>query len=127
MTELVRSIEIRKQDRYVHAGPVGGGCFWALATVNDLPANHRLARADAAYLLRHGDLYMQDATRPGTWRAVTSTAELGGFSASLEDKYEACETRFIARPYLPELYFVPRTWRGLRAIRRAESRARRIS
>ena len=118
MASLIRSLNIR--DKRHHDGPVAGGTFWALASVASFPASAQVAKADAAHLLRHGTLWLQDASKPGSWVQVTSSADLGVFrvgDGSLVDG-----TVSVA-PFLPELYFVPKNWRGARAVQRAQRRA----
>lgn len=120
---LARSIDIHPSQRRVHAGPVAGGTFWALDGLNDLPTDHRLAKADASYLILHGNLYVQDATRPGTWSPVRDVI----FHRVVQDGSLVDGTFLVSvRPYLPELYYSPKTWRGRRAIRRAIQRATRL-
>lgn len=123
---LVRSIDVPASRKSRHLGPVAGGSFWAIAGLNDLPACHRVASADAAYLLRYGALFIQDAVHPAGWTQISSAKELRQFRLSVVDGSMVDETlRISVVPFLPELYFVPRSWRGRRAVRRAQHRAMR--
>lgn len=121
---LTRHCDINARARRQHDGPVAGGTFWALAAANDLPLGGPIAHADPVAMLRHGRIWWQDATRPGTWQPVTSAAQVAKLQrqarASLRDDWQGCTARL---EFVPEFYFAPRNWRGRRLVDRATARA----
>ena len=110
----------------IHPGPIPGGTFWALDGAHDLPIyGESVAYADPGYLMRHGSLWMQDVLHPGSWEPVTDLTQLAGFHTRYVGHYEGMD--IWVEPYQPEFYYVPCTFRGARAIRRAHNHLHYVS
>ncbi|WP_053958112.1 hypothetical protein [Sulfobacillus thermosulfidooxidans] len=123
---LIRLVDFPDSKKAIHRGPVPGGTFWALDGVHDLPVfGHRVAYADALFLMKHGTLYIQDVRQPDTWHIVSDLAALRVFHVTYATTCDGDDYP-VFWPYLPELYYVPRTFRGGRSIARVQRRARSI-
>lgn len=121
---LTRTLEIPACEKRLRNGPCAGGTFWALGGLIAYPAEHRVARADAGYLLKHGDLYFQPTTQADAWVKAGSLDDLRQFRRIVVDGSLVDGTGYVtALPFLPEFYYVPRSWRGRRAVERAHRRA----
>ena len=119
--KLIRELATFPQ---LHIGPHPGGTFWALKGHNDLPRRGRMMEAELDYLLRCGQVWIQSVTRPDGWIEIKSRDDLPQFSSRWVDDYNACTSRAIVSPFMPEFYFIPFSWRGQRFLRRAERRAK---
>lgn len=119
---LIRRMDITNKTE--HWGPCPGGTFWALDGAHDFALlGVRIAFADPVYLMRHGILYMQDTFYPDSWAIVSCPDDLRRFST----RWKTDEEGFpypVVLPFLPEFYYVSRTFRGSRAVARAIRRAR---
>jgi hypothetical protein len=123
---LVRALGIPPARKRQHDGPCAGGTFWAVADAHDLGAYGPFARADLAAMLRLGRVWLGNADRPADgWQRVSAAADLPRFRKIGVDGIDGADATTAVLPYTPQLYFVPRGWRGRRLVDRAARRAHR--
>lgn len=122
--KVVRHPALQRAVKRIHDGPCPGGTFWTVPAADDLPDGPR-AFADACQMLRHGRLWWQDAADAArTWveiRDVSEVADLDRRARPMPADFDGVLVQY--RDVHPELYFVPRNWRGNRLVERAHNRA----
>lgn len=96
----------------------------ALSHAHDLPikANTPVSHHDAAWLLRHGQLFMHNMDSD-EWGEIKSTSQIQGFRREIQETWENGFTGYNFVPYPVEFYFVPRSARGKAHLARAKAKA----
>ena len=100
-----------------HDGPKPGGIFFAAKEFNDVFFYDVIGHAQLSHLLRNGQVWMQNAEKPGTWEQIKDVSQVPRFIEGWGVTPDLVDYCFV-RPFMPEFYFIPKNARGGRLAKR---------